>query len=183
MSTYVVLICSVNEPSSGRRYVPIVEAALQRGGGDVVVHDVRNMEPFWMGPGGVSRAPSGYATIASDIRNAQGVVMILPIYCYTTSSVAKCLSEILNEGLTFKPVIFIVSAGTDRSYLAIRDLMSSLVFEQNTLCYPRIVFDSTGGSSEILPQNKIRCETLIGEFIEFCIALAPFVEKRNLADD
>ena len=84
-----------------------------------------------MGPGCLSIAPPEYKQVAEDIRRSAGVIMIVPIYCYTASSVAKCLTEVFNEHLAFKPRrschgFHCETAGTDKSYLALRDLIASV---------------------------------------------------------
>lgn len=148
-----------------------------------MTHDVRNLKSFWMGPGCLSIAPPEYKQVAEDIRRSAGVIMIVPIYCYTASSVAKCLTEVFNEHLAFKPMAFIVSAGTDKSYLALRDLIASVTFEQNTICYPKIHFETSNATTELTLENKTRCAQLITNFAEFSLALAPFIERKSHANN
>ena len=121
-----------------------------------MTHDVRNLKSFWMGPGCLSIAPPEYKQVAEDIRRSAGVIMIVPIYCYTASSVAKCLTEVFNEHLAFKPMAFIV---------------------------PKDHFETSNATTELTLENKTRCAQLITNFAEFSLALAPFIERKSHANN
>ena len=182
MDGFVLISTSNSEMSSGRRYIPLISKVLEKDGHDCIIHDARTLAPFWMKPGCLSIAPEGYETVARDIDAAAGVIMIVPIYCYTASSIAKCLSEVFNAHLAFKPMAFVVTAGTEKSYLAVRDLMASVTFEQSTICYPKIHFDCSATTAPLSDENTARCTDLVQNFAFFSRTLSPFLERRNYAN-
>ena len=108
-------------------------------------------------------------------------VMIVPIYCYTASSIAKCLSEVFNAHLAFKPLAFVVTAGTEKSYLALRDLMASVTFKQSTICYPKIHFDCSATTAPLCDENLTRCINLVQKFALISGTLSPFLKRQNHA--
>ena len=109
------------------------------------------------------------------------MILVFPIHCYTMSGPAKTITEIMGDALTRKPVAMVSAAGSPRSHLAVRDLMASMMFEQESICFPRTVQASEDMLRKSSPNKELhqRLTTLGTEFLAFVQALRPFVRAYN----
>lgn len=167
---FKLISLSASEFSVSRCCVPIVRKNLEQMGNRVSVTDIRDLSPVWTNNRGVENYPQPYLDLFEETRCSDGVIFFVPIYCYTASGPAKIVSEILGgQGgvLTRKPVSFIVASGTMRSHLAIRDIMTSMSFEQETFCFPRhvgLTGDDIDSSGKLNLEIKLRLWSMIEEF-------------------
>ncbi|MCY4051514.1 MAG: NAD(P)H-dependent oxidoreductase [Gammaproteobacteria bacterium] len=120
-----------------------------------------------------------YVSLFDKVTSSDAVMLCYPIYCYTASSTAKAISEILGPALYRKPVATIVAAGSLRSHLACGDLMLSMMFEQETLCFPKSVLVTEGDleDSTFTEQASHRLDNLCRDFCDFSARLKGFLEK------
>lgn len=139
MSDFLIISHSASEPSHSRTAAPIILQFLTDAKRTAEIIDIRDLPPVWINADGLDGMPPPYAELNKKIERASGVIFLGPIYCYSASSIMKFTSEIFNKALTKKPVAFVVAAGTSRSHLALGDLAMSMVFEQETFCFPRHV--------------------------------------------
>jgi NAD(P)H-dependent FMN reductase len=179
----LIISLSSSEPSVGRRCIPILQSALTKAGAAVTLKDIREFPPIWVDNRKLEEYPPAFVDLYLEAQASDGVVLIVPIYCYTMSGVAKSVTEIIGDALNLKPVAMVTAAGSTRSHLAIRDLMSSMMFEQETICFPETV----QATSEMLiiekdePNSELheRLTALATKFTAFVVALKPFVNQHT----
>lgn len=183
----LIVSLSASEPSVGRRCVPTIVAALDKAGAAAVHRDIRDLPPVWVDKRKLKEFPPAYAELYAEMEASDGVMLVVPIYCYTMSGAAKSVIEIIGDALTMKPVAIVTAAGSHRSHLAIRDLMASMMFEQDTICFPKTV----QATEEMLTRKKDkpnkeleeRLTALATKFVAFAVALKPFVVEHGGNDD
>lgn len=177
----LIISLSASEPSIGRQCVPTLEGALKDAGAKSVMRDIRDLPPVWVDKRDSREFPPPYGALYAETASCDGVVLVVPIHCYTMSGPAKSVTEIIGEALTRKPVACVSSAGSHRSHLAIRDLMASMMFEQGTLCYPGTVQATEEMFTRGMPCTELRqrLSTLATEFVAFVQALRPFVAEHG----
>ncbi|MDW8244618.1 MAG: NAD(P)H-dependent oxidoreductase [Thermogemmata sp.] len=173
----LILSLSASEPSIGRRCVPTLKAALSEVGASVTLWDIRDLPPVWVDKRKLDEFPTVYLNLYHEVKMSDGVILVVPIHCYTMSGPAKSVTEIIGEALTLKPVAFVTAAGSIRSHLAIRDLMNSMMFEQETICYPGTVqaVEEMIEMGHPNPELRERLNALAKKFVAFVVALSPFV--------
>ena len=114
-----------------------------------------------------------YVSLYDKVASSDAVLLCYPIYCYTASSTAKAITEILGPALFRKPVATIVAAGSLRSHLACGDLMLSMMFEQETVCFPKsvLVTESDLENSTFKEEAGRRLDNLCRDFCDFSFRL------------
>ncbi|MCY4147751.1 MAG: NAD(P)H-dependent oxidoreductase [Gammaproteobacteria bacterium] len=122
-----------------------------------------------------------YLSLYDKVSLSDSILLCYPIYCYTASSTAKAITEILGPALYRKPVATIVAAGSLRSHLACGDLMLSMMFEQETLCFPKSVLVTEGDleNSGFTEEVTHRIDSLCRDFCDFSARLKGFSEKQH----
>ena len=175
--TVEILSLSASETSVSRACVRPLQRALARNNLESHVTDIRSLPPVWSSNVKVPNLPNEYTHLCERVRKAIGVIFCVPVYCYTASGAAKTISEIIGGqggALTQKPVAFLVASGTIRSHLAIRDLMSSMAFEQQSYCFPKHVSvqgDALGQDGEVTAEAEARIVEMAEGFAHFSSAL------------
>jgi NAD(P)H-dependent FMN reductase len=135
----LLLSLSANPKSHSRRAARIFQGMLDAARIQTRIVDVRSLTPIWVDGRALKEYPKEYGELNEIAEAASGIVLAMPIYDYSASSPAKAIIEILGKAIVKKPVAFITSAGTHRSHLAVRDVMSSLIFGYEAICYPKSV--------------------------------------------
>jgi NAD(P)H-dependent FMN reductase len=142
--------------------------------------DIRSLAPIWVDGRDLEKYPKEYTKLNEAVSAAAGIVIFMPIYCYTVSSPAKTISEAIGDAFTRKAVAFVTAAGSLRSHLAVRDLMASMSFEQETFCFPKTVqvtSDDFSSAKKLKKSAKKRLATLASEFPAFVRAIESFVKE------
>jgi NAD(P)H-dependent FMN reductase len=171
----------------GRQCIPTIETALGKAGAATNHRDIRDLPPVWVDKRKLEEFPPAYAELYAEVEASDGVILVVPIHCYTMSGAAKSVTEIIGDALTLKPVAIVTAAGSHRSHLATRDLMASMMFEQETICFPGTV----QATEEMLtlkkdkPNKELqeRLTALATKFVAFVVALKPFVVEHGGNDD
>ena len=178
-SQIAVLSLSASEPSVGRYCLPTIEDALRIAGAYPITFDIRELPPIWVDKRELQEFPSAYVSLYSAVQEADGVILIVPVHCYTSSGAAKAVTEVIGDALTRKPVGIITAAGSHRSHLAARDLMASMMFEQETLCYPGTVqaTDAMLKGTEPDAELQRRLVKFCSKFVAYTSALRPFINQ------
>jgi hypothetical protein len=91
------------------------------------------------------------------------------------------VSEIVGDAFTRKPVAFVTAAGSLRSHLAVRDLMASMSFEQETICFPKtvqITSEDFSSTKKLKSPAKNRLSVLAKEFPTFVRSIAAFTKAH-----
>ncbi len=177
----LILSLSASEPSVSRLAALEFRKLLEAISVQVSFIDIRALPPLWVDKRDLEELPPEYAQLAKATEDAAGVVMFFPIHCYSMSGAAKSITEIIGDALTRKPVAVVSAAGSMRSHLAVRDLMASMVFEQETICFPKTVQLTEADLSKSKRLNaaiRKRLKTLASEFVDFTKALAPFIKNH-----
>lgn len=175
----LILSLSASEPSVGRQCLPILDTALYKAGATVTLCDIRTLPPVWVDKRNLEAFPAAYSDLYKEVESSDGVVLIVPIHCYTASGAAKSVTEIIGDALSRKPVAIVTAAGSHRSHLAARDLVASMMFEQETICYPGTVQATEDLLVDCSPNKELhdRLTTLGTEFVLFVAALMPFIAE------
>lgn len=177
----LVLSLSASQSSVSRSCLPVLLGALKAAESSVRVCDIRDLPPIWVDSRDLGDYPAGYADLYSLVEQCEGVIMLLPIYCYTMSSPAKSISEIIGDALEWKPVALVTAAGSQKSHLAARDLITSMMYEQHTVCYPYAVQateDMFSPEGEAEDELRSRLETLAAGFVAFVRAVGGFCSDQ-----
>lgn len=177
----LILSLSASEPSVSRLAALEFRKLLEAISLQVSFIDIRTLPPIWVDKRDLEELPPEYVQLAKLTEAAAGVVMFFPIHCYSMSGAAKSITEVIGDALTRKPVAVVSAAGSMRSHLAVRDLMASMMFEQETICFPKTVQLTESDLSKAKKLNaaiRKRLKTLASEFVDFTKALAPFVKNH-----
>lgn len=94
-----------------------------------------------------SSAPAARA-LAERVREADAVILAVPIYNFDANAVAKNLIELTGRAWTEKVVGFLCAAGGRGSYMSIMPLANSLMLDFRCLIVPRFVFATDANFDE-----------------------------------
>ena len=180
-----VLSLSASKTSVSRACVNTIADTLKDSHCIPSVTDIRELPPIWGNNVKVPNLPEEYNSLFERVNNSSGVVFCFPIYCYSASGATKTISEVLGGqggALTNKPIAFLAASGTTRSHLALRDLMSSMAFEQSSFCFPRhisVQASDLDDEQKPKPETTQRIEKVIREFAQFCSAITQFNSEAS----
>lgn len=177
----ILLSLSANPESLSRRAAGEFQRMLASAKVATDLIDIRSLPPIWVDGRDLGEYPKEYTQLSEAVAAASGVVIFMPIYCYTVSSPAKAISEVIGDALTRKPVAFVTAAGSLRSHLAVRDLMASMSFEQETICFPKTIQVTNEDFSSVKKLKKSakgRLSVMAKEFPAFVRAVAGFVKTH-----
>ncbi len=182
--TLTILSLSASDTSVGRSCAADL-AAILREHHDVEVIDIRSLPPVWVDQRGLDPLPESYASVNRRLRRSHGVILVLPIYCYSASSPAKAMIELFGSALERMPVALVTAAGSVRSHLAAADLMKSLMFEQETFCFPKTVLATADDLIGDRPSTDLarRLSDLAREFTMFATVLDACRTPRTTSQD
>ena len=171
-----MLSLSASDDSVGRIGSQALRRMLAAAGHDVDWIDIRSLPPVWVDNKGVSALPKEYGEVDAALRRADGVILAVPVYCYTASSPAKAITELFCKSLARMPVGILVSAGSLRSHLAVGDLMLSMMFEQGTVCYPKTLMVTKGDLALGKPDPALqaRLDAFASDFLAFAQAVQAY---------
>ncbi len=183
MPDFLIISHSASKSSYSRTVAPVILKFLKDAKRTAEVIDIRDLPPVWINADGLDAMPSQYADLNKKIERALGIIFLGPIYCYSASSIMKFTSEIFNKALTKKPVAFVVAAGTLRSHLALGNLVMSMVFEQETFCFPRHVIlthDDFDEDFNLFQDITKRLHNLVEDFVLFTEAINYYRRSNNI---
>ena len=171
-----IVSTSLNADSKSRALAEVVAGALQRQGISADLSDLRALPPALCDGRPLGEYPEEYGNLWERLEAADGVIIAMPIYCYSTSGPAKNFVDIVGSSLTEKPVAVISAAGSMRSFLAVRDLMSTLMFEFGSFLLPVTIQVAAKGTAE-KPVEE-RAEEFSSSFLQWVQALRSFVATK-----
>jgi FMN reductase len=172
-----LLSTSLSATSRSRTLLASVAEACEARGVHVYCTDIRDLPQVFCDGRALAAYPSALQALHHRLESADGVVIAMPVYCYSVSGPAKNLVDIVGSALEKKSVAIISAAGSGWSHLAIRDLICALVFEFGTYVCPATV-QVTGESKtpEALDQEV---EEFAEDFMRFVQALAAPVSSPS----
>lgn len=175
----VIISCSLSETSQSRRAVPALTRAFNAEGAATELIDMRALPPTWVNDRPLNDYPAIYQEAAHSVAKADGVVFLVPVYGYEAGSPAKVMTEILGASLADKPVAFITASGSPRSHLALRGLMTSLMFENSCIVFPdsvQITPDLPAAAKNLIPK---RIMGLARNFTRFTRCLQSYSQLKE----
>jgi FMN reductase len=78
--------------------------------------------------------------LASQVRQADAIIMAVPIYNYDANAAAKNVVELTGSAWEGKVVGFLCAAGGHGSYMSVMSLANSLMLDFHCLIVPRFVY-------------------------------------------
>src|SRR5213594_2265035 len=78
--------------------------------------------------------------LAEAVRNADGIIMAVPIYNYDVNAAAKNMVEHVSKAFEGKLIGFMCAAGGQGSYMSIMNLANSLMLDFRCFIVPRFVY-------------------------------------------
>ncbi|MFK0164079.1 NADPH-dependent FMN reductase [Rhizobium sp. NPDC090279] len=146
-SKITILSCSLDPQSRSRRIAREAERLLQEKRCEVEFIDLQDLELPAFDNSNCYEHPS-YDRLYRAIRNADGVLLALPIYNWSVGSAAKSLIELTGatgaEGRKSawfdQLVTFICSGGLPHSYMAYGSLAMSLMLDFKCVINPYVVY-------------------------------------------
>lgn len=163
---------SASPDSLSRTMVPHVKHLLVERGVKVGITDIRDLPPVWVDGRSLDAYPPGYRALHDSIQQADAVILFVPVHGYTMSAPAKAVADIIGGALAHKPVALVSAAGSLRSMLAMRDLMSSMAFEQATLCWPKVTVitrDDLDPQGQPTQETQARLAAMVASFMLFAM--------------
>ena len=108
------------------------------------------------------------------IKNAEGIIMAIPVYNFNASSGAKNIVELGGSMLYDKTFGFLCAAGGRNSYMSVMSLANSLMLDFRCYIIPKFVFATKNDFEEgkiVNPEIKNRIKELGSELIMVSSAL------------
>ena len=109
------------------------------------------------------------------IKNAEGIIMAIPVYNFNASSGAKNIVELGASMLYDKTFGFLCAAGGRSSYMSVMSLANSLMLDFRCYIIPKFVFATKNDFEEgkiVNPEIKNRIKELGSELIRVSSALS-----------
>ncbi|RRA98634.1 NADPH-dependent FMN reductase [Larkinella rosea] len=171
MTTRIHLLSlSASAHSVSRACLEPVQSVLEKAGHSTAKMDIRDYPPVWVDSSSPENYPSEYSILSEDLKKSDGYILFMPVHCYTVPSTAKIITEILFTPLRKKPIGFVTAASGKNSFLAVRDIMGSLIFDSHALIYPiHVYLNQEDLNDEFLPKDSLitRIEKFSNGFSEF----------------
>lgn len=172
-----LLSLSASEHSVSRACIESVKNTLIANQVTVSQSDVRDLPPVWVNGASPDDYSPKYAELAKELAQCDGYVLFFPVHCYSMASTAKVVTEVLFTPLKRKPMGFVTAAGGGKSFLAVRDMMTSLMFDSEALIFPKHVFLTEGDlDADFKPNPDLykRLDAFSNDFTRFVKAVKPF---------
>ncbi len=92
--------------------------------------------------GGASYEHPNVELLATEIKNAQLIIVATAIYNYDVNAALKNLIELSGSAWENKTIAFLCAAGGQNSYMSIMSLANSMMLDFRCLIVPRFVYAS-----------------------------------------
>ncbi|MCB0063701.1 MAG: NAD(P)H-dependent oxidoreductase [Caldilineaceae bacterium] len=161
-----VISCSLHPQSRSYVLAQQVVADLQELGVDAPLYDLRNQELGMCDAVTTHKTPVAEALIGA-IREADSVLLTMPVYNYDVNTAAKNLLEIGMRAWNHKLVGFLCTAGGQRSYMSVMGFANSLMLDFRCIIIPRFVY-ATGADfgDDRQPSMHIASDEILGRVKE-----------------
>ena len=109
------------------------------------------------------------------IKNAEGIIMAIPVYNFNASSGAKNIVELGGSMLYDKTFGFLCAAGGRSSYMSVMSLANSMMLDFRCYIIPKFVFATKNDFEEgkiVNPEIKNRIKELGSELVRVSNALS-----------
>src|SRR4029079_2671113 len=133
----LVIGCSLNPESNSQILARQAVQELQALGANCTLIDLRTQRlSFCDG----ATPDDMVGPLAQAARDADGIIMAVPIYNYDVNAAAKNMIEHVSKAFEGKLVAFLCAAGGQGSYMSIMSLANSLMLDFRCLIVPRFVY-------------------------------------------
>ena len=146
---------------------------LQENINDVELFDLQD-NPFPMCDGDECYDLPEVLAFREKVKNAEGIIMAIPVYNFNVSSGAKNIVELGGSKLYDKTVGFMCAAGGRNSYMSVMSLANSLMIDFRCYIVPKFVYATKNDFQDGKIRNseiKDRIEELGTELIRVSKAL------------
>jgi len=144
--SYLVIATSLNPKSRSRVMAQTALTVLREQGEETTLLDLAQY-PLPLCDGGAVYEHPQVREVSQMIKQAQGVLMAVPIYNFYANAAAKNLVELTGKVWQEKVVGFVCAAGGKTSYMSVMSLANSLMLDFRCLILPRFVY-ATGEAFE-----------------------------------
>ncbi len=141
-----VVSCSLHPNSRSYVLAREIAAYLPELGAKVAFHDLREYDLELRGRPGAHETDQA-REIADSLRQADAILVAVPIYCFDVNAAAKNLVELTGGAWEGKVVGFLCAAGGRSSYMSVMPLSNSLMLDFRCIIIPRFVY-ATGDDFE-----------------------------------
>lgn len=100
-------------------------------------------------------------SVQNQVKNAEAIIMALPIYNFGVSAAAKNFIELVGEQIEGKVFGFICAAGGEKSYMSVMSLANSLMLDFHCLIVPKFVYFNDKAKKQESGDIEKRLEELI----------------------
>ena len=175
----LVISCSLNPDSRSAILARRAAAHLQAQGYDTPLLDLRE-HSLPLCDAGEAYGHDLVPDVSRQIREADTVLLAVPVYNFYANAAAKNLIELTGRAWTDKIVGFLCAAGGRGSYMSVMSLGNSLMLDFRCLIVPRFVYATNADFEDDQPSAKIeeRIEQLGDEAVRIARALRETAEMR-----
>lgn len=176
MSGMKIVVLSTSLKPQGRSHSMAVQASeiLTAAGAEVEVVELGETNlPVCGMPGSFEHA--GAMQLTSQIKEADAVLVVTPVYNYDANAACKNAIELTGRGWENKVVGFICSAGGNFSFMSIMSLANSLMLDFRCIIVPRFLYvtgAAFAGGELVDPDIQRRLEGLCRELVRLAQALS-----------
>ena len=164
--TILVIGCSLNPESNSQILARQAVREIQTLGADCRLIDLRDQRLSFCDGATVDDL---VGPLAQAVRDADGIVMAVPIYNYDVNAAAKNVVEHVSKAFEGKLVAFLCAAGGQGSYMSIMSLANSLMLDFRCFIVPRFVYavwsdfgdDGTIKNEKVATRLKQLCEEVV----------------------
>jgi len=171
---YLVIAGSLNPKSRSRILAEVACQALEPMAASVDWMDLAKT-PIPLCDGDTVYEDPQVTQVADRIKQADGILIAVPIYNYDINAAVKNLIELTGSAWSHKVVGFLCAAGGEASYMSVMNISNGLMLDFRCLIVPRFVY-ATGAAfgEEGLTDAKVRerIEQLVRELHRLCSALS-----------
>ena len=182
----LIISCSLN-PNS-RSFILATQAItdLEKLGVSTQLLDLRE-HPLELAGSSSSWGTPNAKMLSSAIRDADAILMAVPIYNFYANAVAKNVIEVTGSVWNNKLVGFLCAAGGNASYMSVMNLANSLMLDFRCLIIPRFVYacksDFSDGTKDQVnissTEIKSRIKELTATTVELATALKGTLTKTS----
>lgn len=169
-----IISTSLRPQSRSRIMAREAERALQQEGHETDFIDLMN-HPLPFCDGGPSYGEPEVIKLAARLKNADGMIMAVPVYNYDISAAGKNLVELTGKCWENKVAGFLCAAGGRASYMSVMSFANSLMLDFRTVIVPRFVY-ATGAH---FAEGKLVDEEVSRRVGELAMEVARFSERLS----
>ena len=135
----LIVSCSLNPQSRSALLAEAARSAVVAQGALAQVIDLRETQ-LPLCDGATVYGDEAVAAMGEAVREADAVLLAMPVYNYDVNAAAKNLIELTGRAWMDKPVGFLLAAGGQGSYMSVMPFANSLMLDFRCWVVPRFVY-------------------------------------------